>query len=162
MIKQVIDIFMNNTEEIFTAVIIMVSAVIVLMEILKERVFNRIKNKNLRRFALSFSSIAIMYATVAGYFIVNTIDFKYFAICGSLVCVAMIVIYWFYKEFLQVRDGIFAIGSFVIRKFFKKGVTKVNEVASGMEMLGSAIDDILKSTAKKSEENSKKQDLKNL
>jgi hypothetical protein len=129
------------------------------MEILKERVFNRIKNKNLRRFALSFSSIAIMYATVAGYFIVNTIDFKYFAICGLFVCFAMIIIYWLYKEFLQVRDAIYAIGSFVIRKLFKKGVTKVNEVASGMEMLGSAIDDMLKGTAKKSE---KKEEFKNL
>lgn len=160
MIQKVFDIFMSKPDEIVTAVIIMVSVVIVFMEILKERVFNRIKNKNLRRFALSFSSIALMYATVAGYFIVNTIDFKYFALCGLLVCFAMIIIYWLYKEFLQVRDAIFAIGSFVIRKFFKNGVTKLNEVASGMEMLGSTIDDILKGTEAKSE--SGKDDLKNL
>ena len=158
MVKEVISIFMNNTEEIFTAVIVMVSAVIVLMGILKAALFNRIKNKGLRCVALSFSSLAIMYAAVAVYFLINTVDFKYYAICGSLVCVAMIVIYWFYEN-TYLRAGIHKIGSFVISTLFAKLTAKVKGVADSTEKIGGAIDEMLKSTEKKSE---KKEELKNL
>ena len=159
MVKEVISIFLNNTEEIFTAVIVMVSAVIVLMGILKTVLFNRIKSKGIRCVALSFSSLAIMYAAVAVYFLINTIDFKYYAICGSLVCVAMIVIYWFYEN-TYLRAGIHKIGSFVISTLFAKITAKVKGVADSTEKIGGAIDDMLKSTMSKSE--NKKDDLKKL
>lgn len=156
--KDLIEIFLRNPEEISTAVIIMVSAVIVFMGILKRAVFNRIKSKSWRCVALSFSSLAIMYATVAIYFVINTVDFKWFLPCGTLVCFAMIVTYWFYEN-TQARAGIHKIGSFVLGKVWKAIVSKVNTVAEGTEAIGSAIDGLLKSTEKKDEN---KKDLKGL
>jgi hypothetical protein len=162
MIKELFNIFMRNQEEIVTAVIIMVSAVIVFMGILKAVLFNRIKNKCVRSVALSFSSVALMYATVAVYFVINTVDFKWFLPCGTLVSIAMIVTYWMYEN-TQLRTGIHKIGSFVITKLFNKIVSKVNDVASGTELIGNAIDGMLKNgTAKTSETNEKNKELKNL
>ena len=157
--KALLEIFMNNKEEIVTAVLVMVSTVIVLMGILKRVVFNKISNKAWRRVALSFSSLALMFATVAIYFVINDINFKWFLPCGSLVCVAMIVTYWFYEN-TQAREGIHKIGSFVINTLVAKFTAKVKVVADSTELIGSAIDGFLKSTERKDENN--KKDLKGL
>ena len=153
------NIFINNKEEIITAVITMVSAVIVFMGILKKTIFNKISNKAWRRVALSFSSLAIMYATVAIYFVVNAVDFKWFLPCGTLVCFAMIVMYWFYEN-TYAREGIHALGLFVLNKVFRAIISKVNTVAEGTEVIGNAIDSLLKDTNKKN--GSKKDDLTKL
>ena len=157
--KALLEIFMNNKEEIVTAVIIMVSTVIVLMGILKSLVFNKISSKAWRQVALSFTSLALMYATVAIYFVINAVDFKWFLPCGSLVCVAMIVMYWFYEN-TQARAGIHKIGSFVISPLVAKFTAKVKGVADSTEMIGGAIEEFLKSTEKKTE--IKKDDLTKL
>ena len=160
MIKDLFDIFMGSQEEIVTAVIIMVSAVIVFMGILKAVLFNRIKNKHLRCVALSFTSVALMYGVVAVYFAINTYNFKWFLPCGTLVCIAMIVTYWLYEN-TQLRTGIHKIGSFVINKLFNKVKSTINDVASGTEAIESVIDGVLKNT-KTSEKNEQIKDLKNL
>lgn len=158
MIQKVFDIFMSKPDEIITAVIIMVSAVIVLMGILKRVLFNRIKRKSIRCVALSFSSLALMYLTTAVYFLINTVDFQYFLPCGTAICFVMIITYWFYEN-TQARAGIHRIGSFVLSKITKAIVSKVNTVAEGTEVIGSAIDGLLKGTEAKSE---RKDDLKGL
>lgn len=157
--KALFDIFMQNQEVIVTAVIIMISTVIVLMGILKRLVFNRIKSKALRCVALSFTSLALVYAATAIYFAINVIDFKWFLPCGTLICIAMIVTYWFYEN-TQARAGIHKIGSFVITTLFAKILAKVKGVADSTEKIGGAIDDFLKSTEKKNE--IKKDDLTKL
>lgn len=160
MIKELFGIFMNLKDEIVTAVIIMVSAVIVLMGILKTVLFNRIKNKHLRCVALSFTSIALMFVAVAICFAINDYNFRWFWLCGALVSVAMIVTYWLYEN-TQLRTLIHAIGSFVINKLFKAVATKFSDVAAGTELIGGAIDDMLKGT-KTNETSDKSKDLKNL
>lgn len=157
--KALFEIFMQNQEVIVTAVIIMISTVIVLMGILKRFVFNKIKSKALRCVALSFMSLALVYAATAIYFAINVIDFKWFLPCGSLICVAMIVTYWFYEN-TQARAGIHKIGSFVISTLFAKILAKVKGVANGTEMIEGAIDEFLKCTEKKIE--TKKDDLTKL
>ena len=163
MIKEFVDIFMNSRDEFTTAVIIMVSAVIVLMGILKSILFNRIKNKSVRCVVLSFSSLALMFATLAVFFVINGFDFKWYLLSGTVVSCIMIVTYWLYEN-TKLRDAIHKIGSFVITKLFNKIVTKVNDVAEGTELLGNAIDDLLKNgKTKTSETNEKsKDDLKKL
>ena len=162
MIKDLFGIFMSMKEEIVTAVIIMVSAVIVFMGILKAVLFNRIKNKHIRCVALSFTSIALMYGVVALYFAINAYNFKWFWLCGTAVSIAMIVTYWLYEN-TQLRAGIHKIGSFVINKLFSKVTSKVHTIADGTEAIGSAIDEMLKSGASKSSGTTdKNKDLKNL
>jgi Ca2+/Na+ antiporter len=157
--KALFEIFMQNQEVIVTAVIIMISTVIVLMGILKRLVFNRIKSKALRCVALSFTSLALVYAATAIYFAINGVDFRWFLPCGTLICFAMIVTYWFYEN-TQARAGIHKIGSFVISTLFAKILAKVKGVADSTEKIGGAIDDFLKSTEKKNE--IKKDDLTKL
>lgn len=157
--KELFEIFLKSQAEISTAVLVMVSAVIVFMGILKKVVFNRIKSKAWRCVALSFSSLALMYATVAVYFLINGVDFRWFLPCGTLVSFAMIVIYWFYEN-TQARAGIHALGSFVITTLWNKFTAKLKGVANSTDKIGSAIDGMLKSTEKKNENN--KKDLKGL
>lgn len=158
MIKDLVGIFMNMQEEIVTAVIIMVSAVIVFMGILKTVLFNRIKNKHIRCVALSLTSVVLMYGAVAICFVINDYNFRWFWLCGTAVTIAMIVTYWLYEN-TQLRTGIHAIGSYVIKKLFGKIVTKVNDVAQGTEAIGTAIDGMLKGSKTKPSES---KDLKNL
>lgn len=160
MIKDLFGIFMGHQEEIVTAVIIMVSAVIVFMGILKAVLFNRIKNKSIRCVALSFTSVALTFGAVAIYFAINTVDFKWFWLCGTAVSIAMIVTYWLYEN-TQLRTGIHKIGSLVVNKVFKRVVSAINDVASGTEAIESVIDGILKDP-KTSEKNEQTKDLKNL
>lgn len=157
--KVLFEIFLKNQAEISTAVIIMVSAVIVFMGILKRVLFNKISSKPWRCVALSFTSLALMYVTVAIYFLINSVDFKWFLPCGTLVSFAMIIIYWFYEN-TQARAGIHKIGSVVIIKLWNKFTAKVKGVANSTEMIGGAIDNFLKSTEKKNE--IKKDDLTKL
>ena len=154
-----LDFFIDNQNEIITTVIIMVSAVIVFMGILKGILFNRIKSKSIRCVALSFSSLAIMFAVVAVYFFIHGLDFKYFLPCGAVVNVIMIVVYWLYEN-TQLRTGIHKIGSFVVKMIFNRFASKVNEVASGTEVIGSSLETMLKKNETKT--SGKKDDLKNL
>lgn len=154
-----LDFFNGNQNEIIKTVIIMVSAVIVFMGILKGILFNRIKNKDIRCVALFVSSVAIMFAVVAGYFYIQGLDFNYFPQHGAVVSGIMIVMYAMYEN-TKLRKGIHAIGSFVIKTIFNKFASKVNEVASSTEMIGNSLDAMLKKNETKTSGTGK--ELKNL
>ena len=156
--KEFFDFVMQNQEGFITAVIIMVSTVIVFMGILKGAIFDRIPNKAVRRIVVFLTSIGVMFGATAILFVVNPISWDFylpFAVTNNL---AMIIVYCIYEVTsakdgvhnlnAKLKNGIKKIGTFVLGKIFNNIVTKVNDVAQGTEVIGSVIDDILKGASK--------------
>lgn len=145
--KEFFDFVMQNQEGFITVAAIMVSTIIVFMGILKAVLFKRIPNKAVRCVTMSFTSIALMFGAVAILFAIKEIDWNYYVAMASTYSALMIVMYWFYEN-TQARAGIHKIGSFVLSKISNAIVNKVNGVAKSTEVIGNAIDDILKGASK--------------
>jgi hypothetical protein len=96
---------------------------------------------------MSFTSIALMFGAVAILFAIKEIDWNYYVAMASTYSALMIVMYWFYEN-TQARAGIHKIGSFVLSKISNAIVNKVNGVAKSTEVIGNAIDEILKGASK--------------
>jgi hypothetical protein len=94
---------------------IMVSIVITLIGMLKKFAFNHIKNKQARKTALATSNIIFSYATTAGFFWLDSKDWKWFMMGGAITTFTCIVVYFFYENF-HLREVIHAIGNFAISK----------------------------------------------
>ena len=156
MISTVYDYFMQNIETMIPMVIIMMSALIVLMGVLKPILFNKVTNKAIRCVLLSLTSVALSFVSVAVTFFIKQYSFDYYWICGAIYTCGLIVVYWFYEN-TQLRAGIQKIGSYVLDKFFGVIVGKVTKVADNTDKIGASIDEMF--TNKKP---SKKDEFKNL
>lgn len=93
-----------------------VCVIIVIMGMLKKFCFNKIKSKLLRKIALAFSSIVMVFPATALYFLSSSIDFKYYFYSCLALIVATIVIYWFYEN-TGLRNVINLIGKKTIENF---------------------------------------------
>lgn len=96
---------------------IIVSTVIVIMGMVK-RLFNKVRNKYLRKFLLSFTSVILVLPALAVYFLAEEINFKYFWVGYGISVVATIVTYWFYEN-TCLRELIGKIGSLTIARLIK-------------------------------------------
>lgn len=158
MIVAVYNYFMQNIEVMIPMVVIMMSALIVFLGMLKPLLFNRVANKSIRCVLLSLTSVVLSFISVGIAFLIKQYNFDYYWICGGIYTCGVIVVYWLYEN-TQLRTGIQKIGSFVLDRFFGIIVNKVNKVADNTEEVGKAIDELF---ITKTESKGKKDELKNL
>ena len=112
---------MTNFEKIFVTGLIMVSAIIVVIGVLKICFFNKIKNKLLRKSLLAFTNVASCFVTTVGYFLVEELNFNYFWFSAICLSVFSILVYWIYEN-TCLRNLIEKIGKLAIKKLSSVGI----------------------------------------
>lgn len=140
-IKNMLFYFGAHHNDIILAVVIMVSAVIVAIGLLKPIVFNKIQNKYIRKAALSFSNVIACFVLALVYFLIEGWHFKYFFIAGSALSIACIVTYWFYEN-TCLRNLIGVVGTIALRK-----IASVLKVAITQEDVNAVKAEIQSATA---------------
>lgn len=166
-IKNMLLYFGAHSTDIILAVVIMVSAVIVAIGILKPVAFNKIKNKHIRKAALSFSNVIGCYIFALVYFLMNDWNLKYYFLAGAALSVACIVTYWFYEN-TCFRNLIGLIGGIAINKILnlaKIALTadEVDQVKAEFEKASTELKSFTKQELKKTIHTTKEdKDLKGL
>lgn len=130
---------LENWRQVLRGGIIVVSAVIVIMGMMK-KLFDKISNKLLRKFLLALTSVVVVLPVTAIYFVSCGIDYKYFWIDYALLAVATIVTYWLYEN-TCLRDLIHMLGSLTIGRLIKHfvGVTATGDSVEDIEELQSTV-----------------------
>ena len=106
----------NNFHNVVVYTVVMVSAIIVAIGLLKPVLFNRIKNKNLRKAVLAFSNVASCFVAIFGVYVSNHWwDFKYYLPTSIALSIACIITYWLYEN-TCLRNLIETIGKIALRK----------------------------------------------
>ena len=116
-IKNMFLYFGVHYNDIIVAVVIMVSAIIAAIGILKPIIFDKIPNKDVRKVALAGSNVVASFLSALVYFLTEGWDFKYFGIAGAALAICCIVTYWLYEN-TCLRNLITIIGSLALRKVF--------------------------------------------
>lgn len=118
MFEFYLKILLANWKRALVGGVIVVSAIIVLMGILKTGVINKIKNKLVRKVVLAFGSIALVLPCTALYFVGDGINFDHYWLGCAMNAVAVILTYWLYEN-TALRNLIHKIGSVTLGKFVK-------------------------------------------
>ena len=140
--------------------VVMVSAIIVLIGLLKPFTFDKIPFKPLRKVALAFSNIALSFAATAICFWVYSIPFMYYWYGATIVCFATIITYWIYEN-TCLRNLIHTIGSLTLGKLIPVFFNNKNDVDKLKKELQNVGNELTK-TAKKSLTDTSDKELKNL
>ena len=148
-IEVAINFVKENLETFWLVGVIMVSAITVLIGILKPLLFNRIPWKPLRRATLAFANVGLCFATTAVWFAIKNFSFGIYWHSAIAVSVFSIVWYWFYEN-TCLRDLISTIGKITLRKIaviLAKVFSgeEINEIKTETKI----VVEELKSTAKK-------------
>lgn len=114
-IKAMLLFFGAHYNDIIVSVVIMVSAVIVAIGLLKPIIFNRITNKHVRKAVLSFSNVIACFGAALIYFVVEGWDLKYYFLAAGALSVCCIVTYWLYEN-TCLRNLIGVVGNIALRK----------------------------------------------
>lgn len=109
-------VMLGNAERLMIAGAIMVSVIIMLVGALKHYVFNKIKNDDVRKTVLSLSSVAFSFVATFFYFLVESINWRWYWVGATLISVACIITYHFYENY-HIRKLVHKIGNFAIDKF---------------------------------------------
>lgn len=88
---------------------IVVSSLIVFLGALKSIVFDRVKNKYVRKSLLAFTSLALILPFTAIYFLIDRINFDYYWVACIILAPTVIVVYWLYEN-TNLRELIKKIG----------------------------------------------------
>lgn len=115
IIQTLLPVIGENLNDILVCGIIMVSAIIVAIGLLKPLIFNKIKNKHIRKVALAITNVAACFLTVLGYFLVCGWSFENYLVCAIGLSVSCIVTYWLYEN-TCLRNLIELIGNMALRK----------------------------------------------
>lgn len=118
-----VNVLLENWRQAILGGLIVVSAVIVIMGLIK-KLFNKIQNKLLRKFLLALTSIVMVLPISAIYFVSAGIDYKYFWADYGLLSAATVVTYWLYEN-TCLRELIHKIGSKTIGKFITFFIGKI-------------------------------------
>ena len=127
MIETVFNVVLADPLKYLTMAVIMVSALIVFLGLIKPYVFDKIPNKYARKTALGFASIGLSFACVAICFAIEEYDFAYYLLASGVFSFFTIIVYWFY-EFTNLRTLIHWVGSFVLQKFTGLQVNNFKEL----------------------------------
>ena len=114
-IQTVLSFFEANYNDIIVYVVAMVSAIIVLIGLLKPLLFNRIPNKQIRKVVLAFSNVALCFASALVLFFVNSWNLEYYLTGAVALSVCCIITYWLYEN-TCLRNLIETVGKIVLRK----------------------------------------------
>ncbi len=114
-IKNMFLYFGTHHNDILLAVVIMTSAIIVTIGLLKPIVFNKIQNKHIRKAVLSFSNVIGCFIAAFVYFLIEGWDLKYYYLAAIALSIWCIVTYWLYEN-TCLRNLINVIGNIAVRK----------------------------------------------
>lgn len=149
-IKLAVQVAFYNRQELAIWGSAIVSAIIVLIGIMKPFVYNKIPNKEIRKYVLAFSSVAMSFAFTAVYFLIEAINWRWYVIGSVLVSIACIVTtYWLYEN-TPLRRGIQKLGLLVIDRIARiaKKAIVANDFDEIEKEIKTATEEI-KKTAKK-------------
>lgn len=115
IIHALLPVIGENLNDILVCGIIMVSAIIVAIGLLKPLIFNKIKNKHIRKVALALTNVAACFLTVLVYFLVCGWSFEHYYPAAIALSVSCILAYWLYEN-TCLRNLIGLIGNMALRK----------------------------------------------
>lgn len=162
--KTFFTIVASNWYNYLLAVLIMVSAIIAVMGILKPLVFDKVSLKPLRKALLALTSVAFSFVATAGTFLVESYNFDWYWISSAGVAVCTIVIYWLYEN-TCLRDLIGKLGNLTIKKVGGVIVNKLADEKTNVNESLKTVNNELKEEAKfvlKSTATTLDNELKNL
>lgn len=116
------EIFLANWQRALWGGIMSVSAVIVVMGVLKKWIKKLIPEGKLRKFVLAFGSIALVFPATAGVFALESINFNHYWLGVALNSIATIVGYWAY-EYTCFRNFIHYVGENTLGRLWNAFVT---------------------------------------
>ena len=154
-------------QDIIVSVIIMVSAIIVAIGLLKPLLFNKIPNKHVRKAVLALTNVVACFGTVCVYFLINGFTFEHYLTASVALSVFCIITYWLYEN-TCLRNLIGLLGGIVLRKVLKASVFAVttddiNAVKTELKKTGSELKSLTKTELKKASSKIKEdKDLKGL
>lgn len=114
-IKAMLYYFGAHYNDIIVSVVIMVSAIIVAIGILKPIIFNKITNKYVRKAVLAFSNVVGCFIAALIYFLLEDWNLKYYFLASGALSVCCIVTYWLYEN-TCLRNLIGVVGNIALRK----------------------------------------------
>lgn len=95
--------------------LIMVSAIIVFIGVLKPLLFNKMSCKPLRKVLLGLMDLVFALGATAVSFVIKGVNFEHYLYASAAVFVMTIVVYWFYEN-TCFRNLIHTIGSVALKK----------------------------------------------
>ena len=128
-----VQVMLNYTEanfhDIFWYMVLMVSGIIVAIGLLKPLLYNKIKNKQIRKVALAFSNVILCFVCVLVTFVIRGWDLNYYLASAIVLSVSCIVTYWLYEN-TCLRNLIDMIGSIVLKNVANKVLLNTADVAN--------------------------------
>ena len=95
-----------NYKEIVMIGAMIVTLIIGIIGAIKPLLFNRIKNAELRRFALSISNTIGSFTSTAVYFAVKQMDWSKYVIASVILSICCVLVYHLYETIPYLRLGI--------------------------------------------------------
>lgn len=108
---------LGNLQTVVLTAAIIVCSVISLLGVIKFFFVNKIKNKQIRKVILAFSSLVLLLPVTAIAFLIGGIKFDVYWYSVYALMPVQIVVYWLYENTL-LRDLISKIGSFCTHRLF--------------------------------------------
>lgn len=112
------EILLQNWQRAVMGGIIVACSVIFLMGIFKKLIFDKIRNKLVRKVVLSFCSVLLVFPATALYFISDNISFDWYWWACLFASILTIVTYWLYEN-TGLRNLIGLIGELTVSKWLK-------------------------------------------
>lgn len=110
--------------------IVIVSAIIVAIGMLKPLIANNISNKHAKKAIYAALDVVFAFAATALQFWVTTMSFEHYVIASLAHLVLTVFVYWLYEN-TSLRDAIHKIGSFALSRTSNvifKNVTASNSI----------------------------------
>lgn len=117
-----------NFHDIFWYVVLMVSGIIFAIGLLKPLLYNKIKNKQIRKVALAFSNVILCFICVLVIYVTKHWNLDYYLASAIAVSVCCIVTYWLYEN-TCLRNLIATIGALVLKSVANKALMNTADVA---------------------------------
>ncbi len=128
----VLQFCVTNWQMVLTGGIILTCAIIFLMGVLKKFIVGKIGNKLLRKVALSFLSLIMVFPATALYFVSESVPFGYYWYACAGVAILTVLTYWIYEN-TGLRNLIDLIGEKTVGKWVAVLIEAFTERKSNAE-----------------------------